>query len=317
MTDEVRHHEAKGRRFELRPYRDGLFEDLYALHSATFKPAVSMSALRAKYDCAPLGRSPCSTIAYEAGVPVAFHGALPYPVRIQGRRSWVGHSCDYITAPQCQRLGLHSQLAQLSLDLMRRQGMVGAFAMFSEVSGAASVKMGWRLIDGLQRFHLPSGGARWGHRVWRAPGLGALYRRHVERQLRPWLTERGALVNPLRNDGVAVDYAADYLSWKRYGGSQMLAIAGATVWVRVAGRIAVGAAQGLDETNLEEVIARLRGIARRCGVSEVMFQVSGGTRLFDVLAQAAPAHSSYAVGILPFNDAFDGILLNYGDFDTY
>ena len=52
---------------------------------------------------------------------------------------------------------------------MRRQGMVGAFAMFSEVSGAASVKMGWRSSMVCSAFTCP-GGARWGHRVWRAPG---------------------------------------------------------------------------------------------------------------------------------------------------
>ncbi|MBP46750.1 MAG: hypothetical protein CMH53_02315 [Myxococcales bacterium] len=319
MDTEARVYEVKGRRFVLSVFGAQWLDDLVTLHGQIFTQGPTRQQLAIKYDASAQGRQPIATIAHEQGRPVAFHGALPYPVLIDGDRHWIGHSCDYITSTDCRRLGLHSQLAALSFELMQAQQMIGAFAMFSEVSEGASVKMGWQQDGVLQRFHIPTGARRWGHRLWRMPGARVMYRHRVMQVLGPYLSERKVFRNSLVNDGVAVDYGPDFMSWKTYGDNHVLSIGGAQLWVRIAGRVAVGASYALGPDNIEEVVETLVDIGRRCGVSEVMFQLSAQTHLTPLLSRFASAKDSYRVSLIDFTDDIDvsGIKFNYSDFDTF
>ena len=259
-------------------------------------------------------------LAYSAGQPVAFYGAIPQTFIHQGKRFLAAHTCDSFTLPAHQRKGLHRELALRTYAVMREAGVQFVYAFHSENTYHSCKKLNWKEHVKMRRFFIETGSLPWGKVMRRLPLLQQLHasmarRLLVKRGLPPtaWQTE------PANSSVMKVDYSPAVFDYKKFTPNAILDLAGARFWIKVEAVIAVGDVQFKEERQLEEGLMLLRRIGRQLGLSHILFQTAPGSALNHWLEQHYQGHDSWLVGYLDFVEGlpFDHWEMHYGDLDTF
>jgi hypothetical protein len=241
--------------------------------------------LERKYACEYQGVPGFSCTAFTArGEVAASLGVLPWQIRFGDHIEVAGQLVDAATADRHRRRGLFGRLAETVRELCRAAGISFLFA-FPHANGSSFPafvgKLGYRHIDDLVEYQLPIRTV-WAERIpERAGAARSLYERHARRTL----SGRGAADLGLENSLIADGFAAvgrdhAFHEYKTsFGGSEVLALDGGRVWVKVSHGLLIGDLEASSEADLDRTERALKRLAVRLGVHQIVFQVSTDTRL--------------------------------------
>src|ERR1700712_960345 len=135
----------------------GNLDALEKLYNATYGRSHPEGYYSKKYDTAYTGVEYLGYIAFnENQNPIAFYGVIPCLIRYADTLFLAAQSADTMTHPKYQFKGLFVQLANLTFDLCREEGISLVFGFPNQNSlHGFLVKLKWQMTETLDYFDLP------------------------------------------------------------------------------------------------------------------------------------------------------------------
>lgn len=277
-----------------------------------FRKKVSVDYIKNKYNTFYAKCGPLASIAFLKDEPVAFYGAIPVEIKKGADSFLAAHACDSMTLKKYRGKGLHYQLALLSYDEMKRQNIKFVFAMHSDNTLKATGKLNWQTGKPLSRFHvkvnLPKA----------IKFLSVLKNKTKITGVEE--INRKYFFNPLGNmDRMHINYSDSYLNYKCFSDNKIIELAGCQFWLKMNNSIWIGAVNGLNENNMDEVLKELQLFSIKNKTDELIFQTSKDNHMHQLLSKKFNPVDSFPVGYLSFDKSIDPeeLLLNFADLDSF
>jgi GNAT acetyltransferase-like protein len=291
---------------------------LIPLYRATFQKAVTLSHLLKKYETASLGAAFIGFIAFtRTGEAAAYYGAIPCIFAINGEEILAAQSADTMTHPDHRKKGLFTTLATRTYSLAREQKIQFIFGFPNQNSLPGFIRLNWKFLpDQLQIFVLKAHGFPYRRLLNRSPTLTAWYKMLVSNFLR---TER---ISPSffeqKDNGMKHDHS--FVSYKTYNDTYTVAINTVKTWIKIDGKLKVGAVHGLNTGNVVSFLSGLKKLAFRLGCNDVIFITSKNSPLYQVLNKNLRSEDAFPIGFYPLQDRvfdFENISFEYCDIDIF
>lgn len=298
-------------------------KDVQFLFRAVFRKKVSLEYLAAKYDTSWCGVKHLCFLAYHAGKPVAFYGALPQEFRYEDQTFLAAHTCDSITLPAHQRKGLHKELALRTYALMKEYGIRFVYAFHSEATYYSCKKLGWKEGVRMRGFWVEAGGIPWGKAAKKLPliqnwynrKVGQYFSRHAAPQQQgPWISE-----HELEKKVLRVNYTPEFFRYKHFTHNAAFQFNSVRCWAKADAVLHVGHLSFSGSDQMEQALSELQTMARKLGLTRILFQTAPGSPLNKWLEQHYQGFDSWLVGYLDFDEniPFKDWEMRYGDLDTF
>jgi Acetyltransferase (GNAT) domain len=262
----------------------------------------------------------CAAFA-ENGQPAAAVGVLPWPFRHGERVELAAQIGESSTATEYRGRGLFVRVVELAHEVCDAVGMSFVIRFPNELSFPITIsKLGYTHLGDLVEFQQPVRTV-WVERAARRAGLGSPYDRRVERVTSPFAESDPGLMSSVLAEGHAgVERNPAFLAYKSaFGGSRVLSLEGARVWLAVRHGLLVGDVAAESDAELGRTLDSLARLARRLGAHRVLFQASGDIRLSRVLATRLQEAGRRPVAYLDLRSRIPSEALRFtlGDIDTF
>lgn len=297
--------------------------ELLPIFNNTFLSILNELQLEQKQQTDVFGASPIGFIAYdENNAPVAFYGVYPCTMIYRGKRFLVAQSGDTMTLPKHQGKGLFTQLAKLTYEACKSEGIHLVFGFPNENSYPGFVKrLGWTHFDNLSVY------------LMRVKGLAWLRLKKTFRLPQSWhmrwcqyILKRQPKGQPFASSitsdvHAVVDHSPEFFEYKCYGGNFLIDVNGISVWVKFNEEyLIIGDMDVRTEADFLKVTRKLKRIARWCGLPHLRMHVSSSTHYDKWFQRHGKKHNlSYPVGGIAFSEEIPLEMLKFttADNDTF
>lgn len=271
---------------------------LVPLYKAAFHQKVSYKFLLKKYDTRSVGPEFIGFIAYTSeGLAVAFYGVIPCFFQLNGKKVIAAQSADTMTHPQHRKKGLFQNLALKTYALAAEQRIQLVFGFPNQDSYPGFMKLKWQFLpDQLQVFTIKAANFSYSRLLYRTPGLFSIYNMLLNGLLSVEHPDASFFGEKI-SDGVIRDDT--FCLYKKYNATHLITIDKVKAWIKVDGKLKIGAVQGLNENNAAGFIQRLTSIASRLGCRDVIFMTSKYSLLYEVLKKTLTPRDAFPIGFLP------------------
>lgn len=288
------------------------------LFAKVFNKVVTKEHLLKKYNTAYTGIEAVGAIAFDKeGNPIGFQGYIPCKLICSGRIEIGIQSCDSMVVKEFRGRRMFSDIQQFGMKLAFDAGASFMYGFGNQASTPIVVKQGWTAKDELKRFVIPTGSIPFGKAIQKL-GMRSLFQRYVRFVLRKY-------IRPYNNefikssDEVQVLYDKDYLNYKSYYNSHFIIMDGIPVWIKADNYIRVGQVILKTPEERDRIIRKLKSLAFRIGVPDILFQIKTGTTEEILLSEKYSSAKSWAVCYKDHCSSFPlhTITLNFSDIDSY
>lgn len=293
------------------------------LFEIAFQKPSKESLFENKFKTIFCGASPIGFIACdENNVPVAFYGVYPCTMIYRGKRFLVAQSGDTMTHPEHQGKGLFTQLAQLTYEACKSEGIHLVFGFPNENSYPGFVKrLGWTHFDNLSVYLMRLKGLTW-LRVKKTLRLPQSWHTRWCQYIFKRQPKGHPFASSITSDVHAVvDHSPEFFEYKCYGGNFLIDVNGISVWVKFnAEYLIIGDMDVRTEEDFLKVTRKLKRIARWCGLPHLRMHVSSSTHYDEWFQRHGKKHNlSYPVGGIAFSEEIPLEMLKFttADNDTF
>lgn len=271
---------------------------LIPLYKTVFHETVSQKFLLKKYDTRSIGPEFVGFIAYTPhGKAVAYYGVIPCFFQLNGKKVIAAQSADTMTHPDHRKKGLFQNLALKTYALAAEHDIKFVFGFPNQDSYPGFIKLNWQFLpDQLQVFTIKAGSFSYSRLLYRVPGLFFLYNILLNGL---WGVEQSdsSFFRDNTSDGLIHD--DKFCLYKKYNTTHIITIDNVKAWIKIDGKLKVGAVQGLSENNASEFLKRLTATASRLGCGELIFMTSKYSSLYDILKKTLSPEDALPIGYLP------------------
>src|SRR5579863_4993658 len=165
--------------------------ELDKLHHAVYRKQHPPGYFIKKYDTAYTGAEYIGYIAYNSHkTPIAFYGVIPCFIRYKEQLYLAAQSADTMTHPQYRFKGLFVQLANITFDLAREQGIELIFGFPNQNSlHGFLVKLKWQLTEMMDCYIIPVGIIPAERIAKKLPVTRKLYQKYQRQVLKKYLVD--------------------------------------------------------------------------------------------------------------------------------
>jgi GNAT superfamily N-acetyltransferase len=269
---------------------------LDTLHQAVYNKPVAGGFYERKYNTVYTGVQYIGYIACSPeGTAIGYYGVIPCFFSYNGQRMLAAQSADTMTHPGYRLKGLFVELANLTYNLCRENGinLIIGFPNQHSYHGAVQ-KLGWKMTDTMSCFTLPVKTLPLEKLATRL-SMTTMYNRLVNRLLKKYTVPRISIANQLLTEGYAgIDRDAAYMAYKTYTSNQVIATGGAIAWIKIKNGLVIGDLR-VESAGFEKAIKKIKQLAAIVGTRQVQFHISPGTALHTMFSEryARCLHSLY------------------------
>lgn len=294
---------------------------LAKLHNAIYKKPHSANYFIRKYDTAYTGVSNVGYVAFNhEHTPVAFYGVIPCFLRYNGQLFLAAQSADSLIHPNYGFKGLFVQLANLTVDLCREEGVSLIFGFPSQTSlHGFLVKLKWQLTEMMDCYTIPIGMLPIEGIVRRLPYINRAYQKYQHNVLKKYIVPQKGIENSVFKDGFAgLNRNAHYLNYRAYDNTHVIKAGKALLWIKIGEGLTIGDMKCCPK-DFDEAMDELYKIAFRLGIKQIHFHASHQTELSGLFAERYEIMPSFYVIFkdLGARIPFDKIKFTYADTDTF
>jgi hypothetical protein len=294
--------------------------DLAVLHKAVYGIDQPVGYWQQKYNTAYTGAQYIGFIAYKSDLPVAYYGVMPCFIQSGSSSILSAQSGDTMTHPQYRYKGMFVELATRTYELCRNEGIRLIFGFPNQNSYHGLVnKLGWIVTGYMDRFTIPVSTFPLERLMKKFSRSRRWYQRYCQRILQQYCTPYAGLPNAFIGEGFAgVQRDEVFLQYKSYGNTQVFKIGNAAIWARIKDGFMIGDMQ-VPGNEFDIVMRRIKRVAARLGVRQIIFQVSPGTRLHALFVQRFTPSPSFPVVFRDLGAGIDlpAIKFTFGDIDVF
>ena len=291
------------------------------LHKLVYSRRHTDDYFAKKYDTAYTGVGYVGYIAFnEEHIPIAYYGVIPCFIRHGDKLFLAAQSADTMTHAKYRYKGLFVQLANLTFDLCREEGISLVFGFPNQNSlHGFLVKLKWQMTETMDYYDIPVGIVSLERLVKKLPFSRKLYVKYQDYILRDYLLPIKGIENSVLKDGYAgINRNAHYLEYKTYHETQVIKIGESLIWIKIRDGLIIGDMLCSSE-DFDETIDKLCTIAFKLGLKRIQFHTSHQTRLSALFSDRYESVSSFYVLFkdLGSNIPLDKIKFTFADVDTF
>lgn len=285
----------------------GIFKDVAALYEIVYQQARPTEYFLKKYDTAYTGVQYIGYVAYNKdGAPIAYYGAIPTLLWCDGRMVLAAQSVDAMTHPKYQNSGIFAELAKLTLNLGRAEGIQVLFGFPNQNSFPSFInKLKWQVTDTMDRFTIPIKPVfpleKLINRLPVFKHAAGKYRKAVLKK--HIVTGQKGVANSVLDNHNGVFRDDNYLQYKSYSLTQVIRIDQSIIWIKLRNGLFIGDISGIAD-NFGAVMTKLCKLAGKLGMDKVHFYASPNTQLHALFSQHYQPITSFPV---IFKDLGSGI----------
>jgi hypothetical protein len=290
------------------------------LYNAVYNKPQSSGYFAQKYNTAYTGTENIGFIAYNDNQqPIAYYGVIPCFIQHYDQLILAAQSVDTMTHPDYRFKGLFIQLAELTFDLCRTEGIKLIFGFPNQNSLKGFMKLGWQTTEIMNNYQIPVTCIPLESMAKRSPLLKKLYNTWQQQILKKHLLPQKGIESSVFKDGFAGVHRNDqYLNHKTYSDTQVLLIGRSLVWVKVKNGLVIGD-MNYTAADFDDAIYGLKQLAARLGLRQILFQISSDTALATVFAKKHSSTPAFHVIIkdLGTDIPLDKIKFTFADVDIF
>ncbi len=295
--------------------------DLNVLHSTVYNKPHSTGYFLKKYDTAYTGVEYAGFIAYNnQHDPVAFYGVIPCFIRYNEQLLLTAQSADTMTHPKYRYKGLFVQLANLTFDLCKEEGIGFIFGFPNQNSlHGFLIKLQWQMTETMDCYIIPTGIFSVENIATKMPFLKRLYKIYQQQILKKYLQPQKGIENSVFKDEFAgVNRNAQYFDHKTYHATQVIKIGQSLLWIRLKNGFIIGDINCTDE-DFDDTMNAVKKLARKLGLKQIQFHTSHQTKLSALFGQSYRSIPSFHVLFkdLGARIQFEKIKFTFADVDTF
>jgi len=312
----------EGYRF-VRLSEDNLFNLVY-LYKDCFDLKVDLDFLKKKYNTISFGAGYIGFLAFEkeTNEPAGYYGVFPVQGCIKGKKVLLAQSGDTMTHSKHQGKGLFIQLARMTYDLAKSEGIDFIFGFPNQNSYPGfKKKLDWQFENDVNNYTIKTGALPFDKFFKKFPLLGNVYNKFVAKIMQ---SLRGS--SDIRNSLEKLDPERGYIlhdekfyAYKSYYTAYKVKINSVGCLIKVDGRMWIGDVESCTEAQFIMVIAGLVQLAKKVGCSSIIFSVTHGTFYDKILKKKFEIKSKNPIGYLDLRNTNTASEFAYQavDFDTY
>lgn len=271
-------------------------KDLEVLKKAVYGHAPPKNFLQKKYDVAYTGKDYIGYIAYnKKNIPIAYYGVIPCFIQYKSQIILAAQSGDTMTHPLFRYKGMFIELAKITFDLCKTEGIQLVFGFPNQNSYNGLIKLGWIKTEQSESFIIPVNTLPVKKFSEKLGFTKYFYNQYAKFTLKKYFLQRHGLSNPIITEGFGGVYRDEkYLRYKTYGNTQVITIGSAKIWFKIKRNFIIGDIE-LDGFDFDELIKKLKKISKRLGLQKIYFQTSQGTRLHCLFSERFKSSPSFPV----------------------
>lgn len=275
-----------------------------------------------KYDTAYTGVSYTGFIAYNTNkLAVAYYGVIPCYLHYKGKMILAAQSADTMTHPGYRYKGMFVELSKITFDLCRASGIRIIFGFPNQNSYHGAIhKLGWQMTETMECFQIQAGGLPVEAFSKRFLFTEKLYKQYSQSVLKNLLVPENGVVNSVISEGFAgLLRNEEYFINKKYGQTQVIKSGTVKCWFKINNGLIIGDMEGVYKNNFTQVMYKLKKLALKLGVRQILFQSSPGTHLHSLFATCYKAIPSFPVLFQDFGVGIplDKIKFTFADVDIF
>ena len=264
-------------------------QDLAGLYREVYGRAIPVDYFIKKYDTSFTGIENMGFIARKDNRPVAYYGVIPCYLKNGNERILAAQSVDTMTHPHHRRKNLFIQLARLTFELCRENGVRIIFGFPNQNSIAGFQKLGWITAGDLDFFEIPLSRIS-------LPFLARRFGLLRKSRISSPKNKINGLISSAVSEGFAGPDRDDaFLAYRQYNGTSVLDYSDYKCWVSMKDHLIIGDISGYNEMNFTGIIQQLVHEGQKKGLRTIQFHCSPGTQLHRLFLSHYPARKSFAV----------------------
>ena len=290
---------------------------LQALYRSCYSKKMSIEVLKGKYNTKIFGPEWIGYLALTSdNKPAAFYGVLPCRFRIRDETFLAAQSADTMTHPSHRKKGLFTQLAKMTYELARHEGIQFIFGFPNQNSYGGFVRLEWRfLVRPMQLFVLNGSKIPWANLFLKIPGLGNFYEKMMKIRFGS-LVENGDFSGKhgVIRDQIFFKYKSQYSKTFVKKSSDIFA------WMKNDGSLKIGFITFQDTTSPESLKHFLRLSAKRLGCHSIILMTSWNSQLYKLLTKITSPMDGLPIGFYNLMNRdinFDDVIFEYCDIDIF
>ncbi|MCE7992766.1 MAG: GNAT family N-acetyltransferase [Roseivirga sp.] len=312
--------ELKGQSFKHCYLNEDNMQDLAHLFLEIYGTKTEISFLKEKYMVDHIEMDCFGCLMYNQNdVPVGFQGAVPYRLEYKGKEFIGAQSCDSMTHPSYQGMGIFGFLAQRVDELLKAQGVKCIYGFPNQNSAKIFFsKLDWIQSGTMYHYGIATGSFPFGKILMRLGFLKSVYKRWRDGVI----SRQGKIITGLANseqnmNSVTVVHDRAFFDYKR--NALVLKMKNGTVWLSPGAQILIGDFEVENREMLVGLLEELKRLARKIGVTQLSFQCQQGGINQQMLESITPGTSTWEIGGKSFDMELspESLLLTYGDLDTF
>lgn len=297
-------------------------EDIRFLYSAVFENPLPGKDLENLFDTSSFGVYTIGFIAYDGNrFPSAYYGVFPIQLTT-GKETFLGaQSGATMTHPEHQKKGLFIQLARLTYEAAKAEGIafIFGFPNNNSLPGFAN-KLQWKFNGEMSKFTLKNStlpvceiASKW---KWIYPLYSTLIRPRVQKFLIPKTEFNSA--SP--DDGIHILKDTKFLQYKqRISDIEIIRKNEFVMLIKRSPHLMIGDVEFFGEERDEAFFQTISELGRQVLASKTILQFSPGHWMVPRLSKFIQPQSSLPVGYLSLSEKYDLRTLKFSlsDFDTF
>ena len=260
---------------------------------------------RLKYATAFTGVEYIGFFAFEKNIPVAYYGVVPVLVSINGTPVLAAQSCDTMTHPDFRKKGLFTELATLTFELAKKEGIHFVFGFPNQNSYHGLVeKLEFTHLETMNRYTMS-----YSENLFKK-----LYRKYRNATVKKQRTLVSNILLEQGHDGVL--YSQQYFDYKAYNRNFTVANPSGLLWINQSDALWIGAISSAKE---EEIIEQFLFIEKSIKAKSATFIVSPDTLQDNLFRTILKPEKGFATTVKNLSNIhiLDKLKFQFSDIDIF
>lgn len=298
--------------------------DLLPLYFDAFKENRPLEKIKAKFDTSAFGARNLAYIAYDSSNNIAaFYALFPVTIKFKGQIIRAAQVGDLMTHSKHRRKGLYINLANITHELARKEGIELIFTVpYGENASYQGFvnRLGFTLTHNLNGYYLKVNTLPLASLLLKSGVfLSTLHTSIVNKLVASAQRQKDFFANSPEIDYAGVTRDKVFFDYKKgYTPARIYEFGGVGIYLKIErGVIKVGDVEHVAAEQFKKAIGALKRFAFLAGIRLIQFETSPGTWLDDHLKHHTPI-TNYRICILNYSNVADNTYkFTFADLDNF
>jgi hypothetical protein len=261
-------------------------------------------------------------LAYLNDLPVAFHGAIPVEMKYKNQTEVAAQYGDAMTLKNHTGKGLFTKLGKLTDKQLIKANIKFIWGFPNQNSEYGYLnKLNWQYKERMQGFKIATSKLPFEKLSKKMKFISEIYQKHIEKVFEKYKINKylkGSVF--LDNEIVSINRNIGFYNYRAFTNNFVIKIENVFFWIKIKNGLLIGDVETNSPNEFYKALEKLKKIATKNGIHEIIFQASPNTLICDLMQKTnAQKFESWIVGYKNISSDFplEKLKFTFGDLDTF